>query len=84
MTLDQRTIDAIAYKTALILEKRMKQREVPEMITCKEAADMLGIGTQQMRNIKHKYPYTKKGDGQKQGQLLFVREAIVKAMKGEA
>lgn len=81
MTLDQRTIDAIAYKTAIILEKRMKKQEVPEYITCKEAATLRGIKPQRMRQIKDKFRYTKKGDGEKQGQLMFLKSDILKDMQ---
>lgn len=81
MTLDQRTIDAIAYKTALILEKRMKKQETPEYITTAEAAMLRGIKPQRMRQIKDRFRYTKKGDGEKQGQLMFLKSDILKDMQ---
>ena len=81
MTLDQRTIDAIAYKTALILEKRMKKQEVPEYITCKEAATLRGIKPQRMREIADQFPHIKLGNGEKQGRLMFLREGIINSLQ---
>ena len=80
MTLSPDTIKAIARETADILERRMRRRAQPEMITTSEAAALLGIKSQRMRQIADRYPHTKKGDGQKQGQLLFVRDAILKSI----
>lgn len=80
ITLSPRTIDAIAYKTALILEKRMAERqkkaEMPEMVTTSEAAAILHVTPDHMRHIAHRYPHTKTGEG-KQARLLFVRSALL-------
>lgn len=79
-TLNTRQIDEIAYKTALIVERRlaerMKKKEQPEMVSTNEAARILNITPGRMRQIAHKYPHIKKGDS-KQGQLLFDRKSLI-------
>jgi len=84
LTLSQRDRDAIVQQLRIALRKDIKamlaDTREPEMVTTAEAAKMLGIGTQRMRQIADRYPHTKKGDGHKQGRLLFVREAILKTL----
>ena len=78
MNLEPQDIDRIAYKTALIVVKKLtKQRDkdYPELVTTEEAAAILHITPQRMRQIKDKYPYIKRGEG-KQGKLLFKRDAL--------
>lgn len=85
LTLSQRDRDAIVQQLRIALRKDIKamlaDTRQPEMVTTAEAAKMLGIGTQRMRQIADRYPHTKKGNGEKQGQLLFVREAILKSLQ---
>lgn len=76
ITLSHRDKEEIAYKVALILEKRLRNLQQPEMVTTKEAADILGIQPDRMRKIADRYPHIKKGDS-KQGQLLFNRSALL-------
>ena len=77
ITLSHRDKEEIAYKVALILEKRLKKQADPEMVTTAEAAKILGITPGRMRQIADRYPHIKKGDGCKQGQLLFDRKALL-------
>lgn len=80
IALSERQLNALAYKTAMIIEKRlaerMKKNELPEMVTTKEAAQILRITPARMRQIADRYPHTKTGDSQ-QAKLLFVRSALL-------
>lgn len=76
--LSQKAIDAIAYKVALIVEKRLRQKEVlPEMVTTAEAARILKISPRTMRAKADQYPHIKTGDN-KQSKLLFERAALIR------
>lgn len=71
-------IDAIAYKVALIVEKRLREKEVfPDLVSTEEAARILGVTPRTMRMNKDKYKYTKTGDNM-QGKLLFERKSLIK------
>lgn len=76
--LDQSSIDAIAYKAAKIVVSELKKSEAPvEMVPVSVAARILGISEDHMRRIKDKFPHIKNGNN-KQGRLLFVRDALLK------
>ena len=79
LKLDQSSIDAIAYKAAKIVVSEMKKGEQTptEMVPVSEAARILGISEDHMRRIKDKVPHIKNGNN-KQGRLLFVRDALLK------
>lgn len=77
ITLSHRDKEEIAYKVALILEKRLRQNQQPEMVSTKEAAHILGITPCRMRQIADRYPHIKRGNTQ-QGQLLFQRDSLLK------
>lgn len=75
--LSQRQIDAIAYKCALIIAKKLKETEViPEMVTTSEAARILKVTPATMRRIADRYPHIKQGDS-KQSKLLFYSKNLV-------
>lgn len=76
ITLSHRDKEEIAYKVALILEKRLRQNQQPEMVSTAEAANILNITPEYLRQIKDNYPHIKKGN-RKQGQLLFQRNALL-------
>ena len=77
--IDQSSIDAIAYKAAKIVVSDLeKSEEAPvEMVPVSVAARILGISEDHMRRIKDKFPHIKNGNN-KQGRLLFVRDALLK------
>ena len=85
--IDQTSIDAIAYKAAKIVVSELKKCEEPQLEKCEEpqlemvpvsvAAKILGISEDHMRRIKDKFPHIKNGNN-KQGRLLFVRDALLK------
>lgn len=78
MRIDPIDIERIAQLTASIVVKRLlrkQEKDCPELVTTEEAAAILHITPQRMRQIKDKYPYIKRGEG-KQGKLLFKRDAL--------
>ena len=82
--LDPSSIDAIAYKAAKIVVSELKKCEEKkceepqlEMVPVSVAAKILGISEDHMRRIKDKFPHIKNGNN-KQGRLLFVRDALLK------
>ena len=79
--LSEKTIDAIAYKAAVIvvqrLKKAIKEERPPKMVSTKEAAKILGITPCRMRQIADRFPHVKQGEN-KQGKLLFVRDGLLK------
>lgn len=72
-------MDALAYKTAIVMEKRMRKHEPPELVTTSEAARILRITPQRLRQIvcenPNRYPHIKRGET-KQAKLLFDRKAL--------
>ena len=75
--LSQRQIDAIAYRVALIVAKRLQEQDDrPEMVSTKEAAAILHITPARMRQIADRFPHVKQGDNP-QGKLLFVRKSLL-------
>jgi predicted transcriptional regulator of viral defense system len=75
--LSQKTIDAIAHKTALILAKKMQKKEdTSKMVSVREAASILGITPVRMRQIAGRFPHIKQGDS-KQGRILFLRSGLL-------
>ena len=84
VTLSEKTLNALAYKIALILEKRQKSNVQPDFITTAEAASMRGVSPAYMRQLASKrpdlYPHTKTGDS-KQSPLLFDRNALLKTLQ---
>ena len=75
--LSQKTIDAIARRTAIILAKKMKEKEDDsEMVSTAEAARILKIKPQRMREIAGRFPHVKQGEN-KQGKLLFKKSALL-------
>ena len=78
LELSKRQLDELAHKVAVIVAKRLREQEdTPEMVTTTEAARILGVTPQTMRRNQHKYPHVKGGEN-KQGKLLFVRDALLK------
>lgn len=76
--LSERQINEIAYKTAVILAKKMKEEnETPDMVSTKEAANILRITPKRMREIADNYPHVKTGDA-KNSRLLFDRSKLIR------
>lgn len=76
--LSKKVIDEIARRTALIVLRKLREEheDIPEMVTCKEAAAILHIAPNTLRIRKDEFPHIKNGD-KKQGKLLFYRKALL-------
>ena len=80
VTLSSRQMDELAYKTAVVLAKLLKkQDEKPDLVPTNEAAALLGITPESLRQIVHhdpyRYPHIKRGNS-KQAKLMFDRKAL--------
>lgn len=76
LELSDKVIDAIAYKVAKILKRELKKDDdAPEMVTTEEAAKILHISKEYMRQIGHRFPRVK-GEG-RNGRVLYVRSALL-------
>ena len=62
----------------MLLIELSAEREEPELITVKEAAQTLNLSEDYVRKIKDKLPHVKQGNS-KQGRLLFVKEGLMEA-----
>ena len=51
-----------------------------EYVDTDEAARILGISANYLRQVKDKYPHMKSGSG-KQGRILFKRDALLEQFK---
>jgi hypothetical protein len=49
-------------------------------VDANEAARILGVSANYLRQVKDKYPHVKAGDHQ-QGRIMFLREALMKDFK---
>ena len=84
ITLSSRQMDELAYKIALILDKRQRERsketKQPELVPTNEAARILGITPDRLRHIvcqdPTRYPHIKRGDTSR-SQLMFVRDELL-------
>ena len=71
-------LEDVSKKVALLVGKKLKEeaKKEPELVTTEEAARILHITPDRLRHTKEKYPHVKQGEN-KQGKLLFVRDALV-------
>jgi hypothetical protein len=81
--LDEKTIDAIATKTAkAVVREMIKEQGLQErdFVSISEAANILGVSISHLRAKKDKFPHVKYGEG-KCGRLFFKKDALVPVMK---
>ena len=60
------------------MQKVESEAKEPELITVKEAAQILNLSEDYVRKIKDKLPHVKQGNS-KQGRILFVKEGLMDA-----
>lgn len=80
----QRQIDEIVHKLHVLLKqdlKKMREEEqLPELVSTKVAAAIIGITPQSLRQIAcedpQRYPHIKRGTS-KQAKLMFDRKALI-------
>ena len=92
MNMSDRQMDELASKVATKLFLMLQGKDtgkdkvvIPDpskMCSVKEAANLLGIGEDQMRRIKNRFPHVKVGEKQ-QGRILFERQALLESYIGE-
>jgi hypothetical protein len=72
-------LEDVSRKVAFLVEKRLNEKmtATPELASTEEAAGILGISPDRLRHIKDRFPHIK-GGGEKQGRLLFVRDALLR------
>ena len=74
-----RLADALAPRVAKIIKADLKKKEdAEEWVRTADAAAILGVSESWLRRTKNKYPHTKGGDNQ-QGNLLFLKSALIKS-----
>ena len=73
-------IKQIAYQTAVILRDMQKKDAgyQEEWVTTEEAAQILHISPQTMRQRKDEFPHMKNG-GNKQGKLRFRKDSLLQS-----
>lgn len=61
-----------------VVKRLRKEGKVEEdLLTTAEAAKVLGITPEHLRHVKDRYAPIKRGDGTKQGRLLFSRSNLL-------
>lgn len=71
--LSQNSIEQIAERVVQLMKDDMPEGDY---VTSSEAASILGISTDRLRHLKHKFPHVKAGiNGQ--GKLLFLRSGLL-------
>ena len=77
--LDERTMNILATKTAKIVVKMLRNEGAQDqrLISCKEAADRLGISPDRLRRIKDCFTHIKRGD-KTQAKLFFDADLLIK------
>ena len=78
IALDNETIKSIAHETAKIVVGELKKdrEEKKEMVSAEEAARILGISKNYLRNIKDRFRYVRSG-GSSVGRLLFEKDSLM-------
>lgn len=71
-------VDAVVAKLAKL---HQLANDKPQYVTLKEAAAILRRSVPWMRLYKDEFPHKKLGDGAKQGQLLFLEDALYKFLQ---
>jgi hypothetical protein len=70
--------DAVVAKIAKL---HQLANDKPQYVTLKEAATIVRRSVAWMRLHKNEFPHKKLGDGAKQGQLLFLEDALYKFLQ---
>ena len=78
VTLDNKTIKTIAQETAKIVMGELKKdkENKKELVSAEEAARILGISKNYLRNIKDRFRYVRSG-GSSAGRLLFEKDSLM-------
>lgn len=75
----RKLVDDVAHAVAALLAKQhLLANDKPRYLKTKEAAAVVNRSVAWMRKHKDEFPHKKLGDGAKQGQLLFLEDALYK------
>lgn len=66
----------LAKEVVKEMRRTEKEKPEPELISCKEAATLIGVSEDYIRKIKDRLPHVKQGNNN-QGHLLFVKEGLI-------
>ena len=72
-------VEDVARKVAMMVTKNVRKADKQggyELVTTKEAAQILGITPDRMRHIKDRFDCVKQGSG-KQGKVLFRKDTLL-------
>lgn len=75
----------VAKLTTAMVVKELKRKNVPtetEYVGTEEAARILGVSPNYLRQVKDRYTHIKRGENN-QGRLLFKREALLEGVGSE-
>lgn len=75
---DSTFIKLLAKEVVKEMRRVEKEKPQPELISCKEAATLIGVSEDYVRKIKDRLPHVKQGNNN-QGRLLFIKEGLLEA-----
>lgn len=75
---DPTFIKLLAKEVVKEMRKIENERPQPQLISCKEAAALIGVSEDYVRKIKDRLPHVKQGNNN-QGRLLFIKEGLMEA-----
>ncbi len=71
-------IKLLAKEVVKEMRRTEKEQPEPELISCKDAAALIGVSEDYVRKIKDRLPHVKQGNNN-QGRLLFFKEGLMEA-----
>jgi hypothetical protein len=71
-------IKLLAKEVVKEMRRTEKEQPEPELISCKDAAALIGVSEDYVRKIKDRLPHVKQGSNN-QGRLLFIKEGLMEA-----
>ena len=69
-------IKLLAKEVVKEMRRTEKEQPQPELISCKDAAALIGVSEDYVRKIKDRLPHVKQGSNN-QGRLLFIKEGLM-------
>lgn len=81
--MDKNELNFLADQVADLVVKKLKSvrnLSETEYVDTEEAARILGVSANYLRQVKDRYPHLKAGD-RKQGRIMFKRDALLNEFK---
>lgn len=82
--MDKNELNFLADQVADLVVKKLKSvrnLSETEYVDTEEAARILGVSANYLRQVKDRYPHLKAGN-RKQGRIMFRRDALLNEFKG--